>query len=52
MLKYNHPFLAYFVLHWPALIFLPTVLLLLAVLAGITHSWDKRDEAARLRQRP
>jgi hypothetical protein len=50
MLKYNYPILAFFVAHWPALIFLPSVIGVMVVLALITRAWDKRDEAARLQQ--
>lgn len=50
MLKYNHPWLAYLVDHWPALILLPSLLVVMAALAVVTHYWDKRDDAARARQ--
>ena len=50
MLKYTHPTLAWLLHYWPATIFLPTVLLLIAVLAMVTHRWDQRDKAAL--QRP
>jgi hypothetical protein len=34
------------VLHqWPSLIFLPTVLVVVATLVGVTRWWDRRDEA-------
>jgi hypothetical protein len=47
MLKYSHPVLAFIVKYWPSVILLPTILLLIATLALITHWWDERDEAAR-----
>ena len=49
MLKYRHPDLAVVVHYWPALVMLPTILVLIATLALITHWWDRRDEAARKR---
>ena len=36
---------------WPVLIFLPSVLLLVAVLALVTRRWDRRDAAARAQKR-
>ena len=42
--RYNHPTLAWILDYWPATILLPTILLLLAVLAVITRWWDQRDQ--------
>lgn len=47
MLKYSHPTLAWILDYWPITIFMPAILLLIATLALITRSWDKRDEEAR-----
>jgi len=44
--RYNHPTLAWMLDYWPATILLPSVLLLIAVLALITRSWDQRDQGA------
>ncbi|MDT7581425.1 MAG: hypothetical protein QOK35_2689 [Pseudonocardiales bacterium] len=33
--------------HWPSLIYLPTVVVLIATFVGITGWWDRRDEARR-----
>jgi hypothetical protein len=44
--RYNHPTMAWMLDYWPATILLPTVLLLLAVLALITRWWDQKDDAA------
>jgi hypothetical protein len=44
--RYNHPTMAWMLDYWPATILLPTVLLLLAVLALITRWWDQKDEFA------
>ena len=50
MLKYSHPWLA-FILHcWPATVFLPSALLLVAVLALITRWWDHLDAATAQEQ--
>jgi hypothetical protein len=46
MLKYSHPILAYVLHYWPVTVFLPAILLLIAVLAVITRRWDARDAAA------
>lgn len=36
------------VLHqWPSLIYLPTVVVLVATLVGVTGWWDRRDDARR-----
>jgi len=64
MLKYGHPVLAWLIHYWPATIFLPAILLLIATLAVVTRQWDRCDAAGpqrsrrrgvndrRLRQRP
>jgi hypothetical protein len=55
MLRYSHPTLAYLLHYWPVTIFLPAILLLIAVLAVITRRWDARDAAAaqqKARQAP
>lgn len=49
--KMNHPTLAWFLDHWAAAIFVPTILLGLVALALITRLWDERDDEAR-RERP
>jgi hypothetical protein len=36
-----------FIQHWPLLIFVPTVLILLAVVAVVTRWWDRRDAQRR-----
>ena len=46
MLKYNYPWLAYLFDHWPFMVLLPMVLVVLAVLAWVTRWWDEKDEAA------
>ena len=46
MLKYSQPWLAFILDYWPATLFLPSVLLLIAALALITRWWDRRDAAA------
>ena len=47
MLIYSHPWLAFaFIIdYWSATVFLPSVLLLVAVLALITRWWHRRDAA-------
>ena len=47
MLKYNYPLLYVFVQHWPSMIFLPLILVMIAALAFVTRRWDARDEAQR-----
>lgn len=47
MLKYSHPYLAFVLNHWPSMIFLPTILLVVLTLAMITRRWDRHDEEAR-----
>ena len=39
----SRPVLDLFVEQWPLLIFVPAVLILVAVLAGLTRWWDRRD---------
>ena len=39
----SRPVLDLFVEQWPLLIFVPAVLLLVAVLARVTRWWDRRD---------
>ena len=39
----SRPVLDLFVEQWPLLIFVPAVLILVAVLAGVTRWWDRRD---------
>jgi hypothetical protein len=50
MLRYSHPWLAYILHQWPATIFLPSVLLLVAVLALVTRWWNHRDAATAQEQ--
>jgi hypothetical protein len=47
----NHPTLAWFVDYWPSVVFVPTILLVIAALALLTHWWDRRDESAQAQQR-
>ena len=39
----SRPVLDLFVEQWPMLIFVPAVLIIVAVLAGVTRWWDRRD---------
>ena len=39
----SRPVLDLFVEQWPMLIFVPAILILIAVLAGVTRWWDRRD---------
>jgi hypothetical protein len=50
MLKYSHPWLASILHQWPATVLLPSVLLLVAVLALITRWWNRRDAATQQRK--
>jgi hypothetical protein len=50
MLKYSNPTLAWILEHWTITIFLPAILLMVAVLALVTRWWDGRDESARQRE--
>jgi hypothetical protein len=47
----DHPTLAWAVDYWPSVVLVPTILLVIAVLALVTHRWDRRDESAPERQR-
>jgi hypothetical protein len=47
----NHPTLAWFVDYWPSVVFVPTILLVIVVLALVTRWWDRRDESIQARQR-
>jgi hypothetical protein len=49
--KYNHPTLAWMLDYWPAAILLPSILILIAVLALTTRWWDKRDAAGETARR-
>lgn len=42
-LQYTHPDLYAIVKHWPLTIFMPAILLLLAVLSLVTRVWDDRE---------
>jgi hypothetical protein len=46
MLRYSHPWLEFILDYWPATVFLPSVLLLVAALALFTRWWDRRDASA------
>jgi signal peptidase I len=50
MLTDGHPTLTLLVEQWPATILVPTILLLLVVLAMITRWWDSWDQSARERR--
>ena len=52
MLKYSHPDLALLAQYWPTMVFLPLVLLMVVVLATVTHFWDQRDDEARRSSNP
>jgi hypothetical protein len=45
--KYKRPILSWILDSWPAMIWLPSVLLLIAVLVLITRWWDERDAALK-----
>ena len=47
MLAQSHPVLAWILEYWTITIFLPAVLVLVAVLTFVTRRWDQRDESAR-----
>jgi hypothetical protein len=49
--KYNHPTFAWMLDYWPAAILLPSILILIAVLALITRWWDKRDAVGETARR-
>ena len=50
MLEQSHPVLAWILEYWTITIFLPAILVLVAVLALVTRRWDRRDESARTRR--
>ena len=52
MLEQSHPILAWILEYWTVTIFVPAILVLVAVLAFVTHRWDQRDESARERPTP
>jgi hypothetical protein len=43
----SHPVLAWVLEYWTITIFVPAILVLVAVLALVTRRWDRRDESAR-----
>lgn len=47
MLGQNHPVLAWILEFWTITIFVPAVLVLVAVLAFVMRLRDRRDESAR-----
>ena len=47
MLSQDHPVLAFILEYWTITIFVPAILLLVAVLVFVTRRWDHRDEGAR-----
>jgi hypothetical protein len=47
----NHPTLAWFVDYWPSVVFVPTILLVIVVLAVVTRWFDRRDESIQARRR-
>jgi hypothetical protein len=49
--RYSHPTLAWVLDYWPVTIFLPSILLLIAVLALITRRWDEHDAAREMARR-
>jgi hypothetical protein len=44
--EYRHPILGWILGHWTAMATLAGLLLLFAVLALMTHWWNRKDEAA------
>lgn len=46
--KFNHPETVWMLAHWPAFVFLPTIFVVLAVLALITRRWDRKDKEAQV----
>ena len=50
MLEQSHPILAWILEYWTVTIFVPAILVLVAVLAFVTHRWDQRDKSARERR--
>ena len=47
MLQQSHPVLAWILEYWTITIFVPAILLMVAVLALVTRRWDQRDESPR-----
>ena len=47
----NHPTLGWVLDHWPSVILVLTILLVIAVLVLVTYRWDRRDKSVRARQR-
>jgi len=45
MLQQSHPVLAWILQYWTITIFVPAILVMVAVLAFITRRWDKRDQS-------
>jgi hypothetical protein len=46
--KYNYPETAWMLAHWPAFVLLPTIFVVLTVLALITRRWDQKDKEAQV----
>jgi hypothetical protein len=44
--EYDHPETVWMSAHWPALVFLATIFVVLTVLPLITRRWDRKDEEA------
>ena len=51
MLQQSHPVLAWILEYWTITIFVPAILVMVAVLTFVTRRWDGRDEAVRERER-
>jgi len=51
MLQQN-PVLAWILEYWTITIFVPAVLILVAVLTVVTRRWDRRDDSARKARPP
>jgi hypothetical protein len=45
MLQQSHPVLAWILQYWTITIFVPAILVMVAVLAFITRRWDQRDQS-------
>jgi hypothetical protein len=50
MFEQNHPDLAWILEYWTITIFVPAILVLVAVLTLVTRRWDRQDESARKRR--
>jgi hypothetical protein len=50
MLEQSHPVLAWILEYWMVTIFIPAILVLVAVLTFVTRRWDRRDESAQRRR--